>query len=265
MTGERAISKELVQRYAEHLQHSNVSPATVNQKLSAIRTLALCLAAAGALDSRIADGIKTVRGVKPERTRSDGHPLSKQAAQKLLNTPDTATLKGLRDCAILALMIGCGLRRAEVVDLTFADIRRRGTRWALLNVGDGRSRTRSVPLPTWAKQAIDAYKAAAGLRDGIVFRPVNRHGRITGDRMTEQAIYNLVAEYASAAGLGSVAPNDLRLTFATLAHKGGASLDQIQHALGVTRSRLIEVMQPHGSIEQDLTDAPGDHLGVKLK
>lgn len=198
MTGERAISKELVQRYAEHLQHSNVSPATVNQKLSAIRTLALCLAEAGTLDSGIADRIKAVRGVKQERHTSEAHPLSKQAAQKLLNTPDTATLKGLRDRAILALMIGCGLRRAEVVDLTFADIRR---------------------LPTWAKQAIDAYKAAAGLKSGIVFRPVNRGGNLSGDRMTEQAISYLIAEYASAARLGSVAAHDLRLTFVRLAHK----------------------------------------------
>lgn len=263
-TGERAISKELVQRYAEHLQRSKVSAATVNQKLSAIRTLAFYAAETGAIDPHVADGIKAVRGVKRATAsdRSTGHPLSKQAAQKLLNTPDTATLKGLRDRAILALMIGCGLRRAEVVDLAFADIRRRGKRLAIAVRADGRSDERSVPLPTWAKRAIDAYKHAAYIADGIVFRPINRGGNLSGDRMTEQAIYNLVAEYASAAGLGSVAPNDLRLTFATLAHKGGASLDQIQLALGHSS---IQDTQRLLNIEQDLTDAPGDHLGLTLR
>jgi site-specific recombinase XerD len=262
-TGERAISKELVQRYAAHLQSSKVSPATLNQKLSAIRTLAVCAAEIGALDPHVADGIKAVRGVKRTSAsdRSSGHPLTKQAAQKLLNTPDTATLKGLRDRAILALMIGCGLRRAEVVDLTFADIQRRGKRWAIVNVGDSRSSERSVPLPTWTKQAIDTYKTAAGITSGIVFRPINRSGNLSGDRMTEQAIYNLVAEYANLAGLGSVAPNDLRLTFATLAHKGGATVDQIQHALGHSS---IDATQRYLNIEQDLTDVPGDHLGLKL-
>jgi len=261
--GERAISKELVQRYAAHLQRSKVSPATLNQKLSAIRTLAVCAAEIGALDPHVADGIKAVRGVKRASAsdRSSGHSLTKQAAQKLLNTPNTATLKGLRDRAILALMIGCGLKRGEVIDLKFEDIRQRGDRWLLLNLGDSRSQDRASILPKWAKQAIDAYKSESGLKSGIVFRPINRGGNVAGERMTEQAIYNLVAEYAEAASLGSVAPNDLRLTFAKLAHEGGSSVDQIQLALGHSS---IQDTQRLLRIKQDLTDAPGDHLGLKL-
>jgi integrase len=79
--------------------------------------------------------------------------------------------------------------------------------------------------------------------------------------MTEQAIYNLVTEYASAAGLGNVSPNDLRLTFATLAHKGGSTLDQIQLSLG---HGSIRVTQRDLGIAQDLKNAPGDHLGLRL-
>lgn len=265
-TGERAISKESVQRYAEQLQRGKLSPATVNQKLSAIRTLALHAAGTGALDAHIADGIKAVRGVKRETARPSGHALTKEKAQKLLNAPDAESLKGLRDRAILALLIGCGLRRSEVVSISFADIRRRGGRWAIINVGEP---PRTVPIPAWASEALNDYRDA--VRDakgtaylpakGIVFHPVNRGDNVTRERMTEQAVYNLVGEYASAAGLGSVTPNDLRLTFAKLAHTGGSALDQIQLSLG---HGSIQATQRYLGIEQDLTDAPGDHLGLRM-
>lgn len=65
--------------------------------------------------------------------------------------------------------------------------------------------------------------------------PLGRN--ITRESMTEQAIYNMVAEYAERLKLGGIAPHDLRRTFAKLAHKGGSALDQIQLSLG------------HGSIQ----------------
>lgn len=145
-----------------------MSPATVNQKLSAIRKLALEAADNGALDSQIANGIKAVRGVRQGGTRA-GNWLTKQDAQKMLNAPDTDTLKGLRDRAILALLIGCGLRRAEAVNLTFDHIQQRDGRWVLVDLIGKRNKVRSVPMPSWAKAAIDAYANAAGLSKGKVF------------------------------------------------------------------------------------------------
>lgn len=56
--GETAVTKPVVQRYAEDLKGAGISPATINQKLSAIRSLALHAANAGALQSDIADGVK---------------------------------------------------------------------------------------------------------------------------------------------------------------------------------------------------------------
>jgi len=101
-----------------------------------------------------------------------------------------------------------------------------------------RNKLRSVPMPAWTKAAIDDYAANAALTDGIVFRAINKGGRITGERMTEQAIYNVVLYYADKVSVGKIAPHDLRRTFAKLAHKGGCGLDQIQLSLG------------HGSIQR---------------
>jgi site-specific recombinase XerD len=259
-SGQGSISKAVVQRYAAELHGKGIAASTVNQKLSAIRKLALEAADNGALDSQIANGIKAVKGIRHEGTRT-GNWLTKQEAQKLLNAPDTDTLKGLRDRAILALLIGCGLRRAEAVNLTFDHIQQRDSRWVLIDLIGKRNKVRSVPMPSWAKVAIDAYASAGGLSEGIVFRPVNRGGKITHDRITEQAIYNVVAEYADCLKLGKLAPHDLRRTFAKLAHKGGSALDQIQLSLG---HGSIQTTERYLGVEQDLTDAPCDHLGLRL-
>jgi len=259
-TTQAAINKAVVQHYTAHLREAGLSPATINQKLSAIRKLAIEAADNGAIDSPIANGIKAVKGVRREGTRT-GNWLAKQQAQKMLNAPDTRRLKGLRDRAMLAVLIGCGLRRAEAVNLTFNHIQQRDGRWVLVDLIGKRNKVRSVPMPNWAKQAIDEYASAADLTSGIIFRPVNRGGNMVAERMTEQAIYNIVVEYAEALGFGKLAPHDLRRTFAKLAHQGGSTLDQIQLSLG---HGSIQTTERYLGVEQDLTDAPCDHLGLRL-
>lgn len=254
------LSKATVQRYTAGLRESGLSPATINQRLCAIRKLAEEAADNGALDPQIASGIKAVKGLRQEGTRT-GNWLAKQQAQRLLDAPNTDTLKGLRDRAILALLLGCGLRRAEAANLTFDHIQQRDGRWVLIDLVGKRNKVRSVPMPNWTKQSISEYASAAVLTEGIVFHPINRGGRITGEQMTEQAIYNLVVEYAEALGFGRIAPHDLRRTFAKLAHQGGSALDQIQLSLG---HGSIQTTERYLGVEQDLTDAPCDHLGLRL-
>lgn len=167
-------------------------------------------------EQQIANGIRAVKGIRHEGTRT-GNWLAKQQAQQLLNAPDTSTLKGLRDRAILGLLVGCGLRRSEVVHLTCDRVQQREARWVLIDLIGKRNKVRSVPMPSWAKQAIDEYASTSGVVDGIVFRPINKGGRLTGERMTEQAVYNLVTLYAATVGIANLTPHDLRRTFAKLA------------------------------------------------
>ncbi len=258
--GQTAFSKAVVQRYAAELRELGLSAATINQKLSAIRKLAEEASDNGALDNRLANGIRAIKGVRHEGTRT-GNWLLKEQAQQLLNAPDTSRVKGLRDRAILALLIGCGLRRAEAINLTFDRPQQRDGRWVLVDIVGKRRKVRSVPMPTWAKAAMDAYSSAAEVTEGIIFRPINKGGRITGERMTAQAIYNLVAQYARALGFGKIAPHDLRRSFAKLAHKGGSGIDQIQISLG---HGSIQTTERYLGVEQDLTDAPCDRLGLRL-
>jgi integrase len=82
-----------------------------------------------------------------------------------------------------------------------------------------------------------------------------------GDGLTDQAIYNIVVYYAEKLKNQGIAPHDLRRTFAKLAHKGGSPIDQIQLSLG---HDSINTTEKYLGVEQDLTDAPCDHLGLRV-
>lgn len=257
-TGQAALTKATVARYAAELAAAGLSAASINQRLSAIRKLAREAADNGAMPEQIANGIARVKGVRQEGHRV-GFWLTRDQAQALLDLPDTSTVKGVRDRAILAVLLGCGLRREEAAHLTFEHIRQLEGRWVIADLQGKRNKVRSVPMPSWAKAAIDAW-AAAGLTSGYVFRAVNKGGRVVSDRMTAQAIRDVVDGYARRLGL-DVAPHDLRRTFAKLAYKGGAGLDQIQLSLG---HGSIQTTERYLGVRQDLTDAPCDHLGLRL-
>ena len=258
--GRPPLSKALVQHYKVVLEESGLSPSTINLRLSAIRKLAREAADNGMIDQTLANGIKAVKGVKTAGVRS-GNWLTKDQAQELLNAPDVETLKGLRDRAILAVLIGCGLRRSETAALTFDHVAQRDGRWVIVDlVGKGK-RVRTVPMPSWAKAALDEWTEAAALTDGRIFRRVHKGGYVDGDQMSAQAVADVVTLYGGLCGYDDLAAHDLRRTFAKLAHKGGAGLDQIQLSLG---HASIKTTERYLGIEQDLVEAPCDVLGLHL-
>ncbi len=254
--GKPGLSKATAQRYKTILQDKGLSPASINLQMSAIRKLAQEAADNGLIDQGMANGIARVKGVTSHGVRA-GNWLTKEQAQELLDAPDTAKLKGLRDRAILAVMLGAGLRRSEVAALTFEHIQQREGRWVIVDLVGKGNRVRTVPMPAWAKAAVDEWTQTAAITAGRVFRPVHKGGFINGETMTAQAVHDVVKEYAG----GDVAAHDLRRTFAKLAHKGGAGLDQIQLSLG---HASIKTTERYLGVTQDLTDAPCDHLGLKL-
>src|SRR5512137_789426 len=122
--GKPGLNKATVQRYKTVLQERGLSAASVNQRMSAIRKLAQEAADNGLIDQSLANGVAKVKGVKSAGVRA-GNWLTREQAQALIDLPDLETLKGLRDRAILAVMIGAGLRRSEVAALDFAHIQQR--------------------------------------------------------------------------------------------------------------------------------------------
>jgi integrase/recombinase XerD len=145
--GRPPLSNALVQAYKVKLQSDGLAPSTINQCLSAIRKLAREAADNGLVDQTLTDSIKAVKGVKPAGVCS-GNWLTQEQAQTLLNAPDTSTLKGLRDRAILAVLVGCGLRRSEATALTFSHLQQREGRWVVCDlVGKGTAHARCLCPP----------------------------------------------------------------------------------------------------------------------
>ncbi len=257
--GKPGLTKATIQRYKTVLQGAGLSPSTINQRMSAIRKLAQEAADNGLIDQPIANGIARVKGVKSQGVRS-GNWLTKKQAQALLNAPNIETLKGLRDRAILAVMLGCGLRRGEVAALTHDRIQQRESRWVIIDLVGKGNRVRTVPMPSWAKAAIDAWTSAAAITSGHVFVSINKGDKIDGESLTDQAVHDVVKFYGAQLGL-TIAAHDLRRTFAKLARKGGADMAQIQLNLGHASIRTTE---RYLGEELDLSDAPGDHVGLRL-
>jgi site-specific recombinase XerD len=256
----QGFTKATVQRYSRHLEEQGLAASTRNVRLSAVRRLAAEAADNGLLAPELAAGIARVKGAKQQGTRT-GNWLTVDQAEKLINTPDTTTLKGKRDRALLAVLIGCGLRRSEVSDLTFQHIQQRDGRWAIVDLHGKGNRLRTVPMPSWTKVAIDQWAQAASLHAGHVFCSMNNRHEFQREVLLPQNIMEAVLKYGRSIGVPHLAPHDLRRTFAKLAHKGRAALEQIQLSLGhasiVTTERYL-------GVRQDLHDAPCDRLGIRL-
>jgi integrase len=257
--GNSNLTKATVQQYKSTLTGS---PSSINLRMSAIRKLAREAEDNGLLDHAIANGIIRVQGVSSHGVRS-GNWLTKRQAQEILTAPNVLTLKGLRDRAVLAVMIGGGPRRSEVAGLTFDHIQQRDGRWVIVDLIGKGNRVRTVPIPSWVKLAIDEWAAAAGLSSGLVFRAIHKGGYVQKhETITPQAIRDIVKHYGAQIGMPELAAHDLRRTFAKLSHKGGSGMDQIQLSLG---HASIKTTERYLGVTQNLTDAPCDHLGLTLE
>ena len=259
--GRPPLSKALVQSYRAKLVADGLAPKSVNLKLTAIRKLATEAADNAMIDPTLAEGVARVKGVKSAGTRA-GNWLSIDDAQALLRAPDTTTRKGLKDRAILAVLLGCGLRRSEGAALIFEHIQQRDGRWAIVDLQGKGGRVRTVPMPSWVKVAIDEWATAADIVLGRVFREVNRGDTMMGDGITPQAVADVVRLYGKPLGHDRLAAHDLRRTHAKLAMNGsGGNLAQVSLALGHAD---LTTTQRYLGLELDLSDAPADHIPLRL-
>src|ERR1700688_4830865 len=121
------FTKAAVNAWRITLEARGLGSISINVRITAVRKLAVEAADNGLLAPELAAGIARIKGVRSKGVRV-GNWLSIGQAQALLNTRDVTTKKGLRGCAILAVLLGCGLRRSEVAVLTFGYIQQRDGR-----------------------------------------------------------------------------------------------------------------------------------------
>jgi len=221
-----AFNRTVVLRYRFFLEQKNLAPSTINVRLAAVRRLAYEASDSGLLSPELAAGIARVNRAKRLGIRV-GNWLTADQGSALLQNSRSETLRGRRDHAILAVLLGCGLRRAEAVTIRMEDLQLREEHWVIADlIGKGRH-IRTVPMPTWVKKAVDEWTTSAGISEGVIFRRINREGKVWGPGITSKAVWHVVKAAAKRDGLQNLAPHDLRRTCARLCHLAGGELEQI--------------------------------------
>jgi site-specific recombinase XerD len=125
------------------LEDRRLGSSSIIVRMSAIRKLAAEAADNGLLAPELAAGISRVKSAKSTGIRV-GNWLTLRQAQALLGAPDITAVRGLRDRAIIVVLLGCGLRRSEVAALTFMHVQQCDGRWCIVDLVGKHGRVRTV-------------------------------------------------------------------------------------------------------------------------
>jgi integrase/recombinase XerD len=244
------IRREHVRSIIEMMSELNKAPATINTALSAMKGVAREAWVAGRMDSESYHQISDLKSFRGSRLPKGVH-LDDVTIRALCSACETdETPKGDRDAVLLHLLVNTGLRRSECasIDLEMID---RG-RHSIRIVGKG-NKERIVFMPKDTFSRIKAWTIRLGRDTGPLFPRVRRHGFITDQRITDQAVYFIIKERAAQAGIEECAPHDFRRTFATNMLDRGVDVLTVQYALGHTN--LATTQRYDRSAERRLEEA----------
>jgi integrase len=252
----RPLSRSLLMEWRAAME--SLSPSTINVRLSAVRKMVDEARRASIIEQEEAGSLTDVPNISQKGTRL-GNWLTREQAKELLAVPDRSTLKGKRDYVILALLVGCALRRNELAELDVETIQQREGRWVMADLeGKGR-RIRTVAIPIWVKHGINARMTAAGIEDGRLLRSVSKSGKVNRDTLSDWAVWSVVEQSSKQIGIEHFGAHDLRRTCAKLCRKNGGDLEQIKFLL-VHSS--IQTTERYLGSEQDIEIAVNDNLGL---
>ena len=225
------VTRVDVEEFRRHLDHIGLAPASVTRCVVAVRNLHRFAVGSGQLQADVTAGMSP-----GTRSRRLPKALSMDQVEYLLAAPDTSTVEGLRDAALLELLYGTGARVSEVCALDVDDIRPvlddpdLGLR--LIGKGD---KERIVPLGSYAAKAVDAWlirgrPAWAEIGNGEHALLLNTRGR----RLSRQSAWAVIRRAGEAAGLDveHLSPHSLRHSYATHLLDGGADVRVVQELLG---------------------------------
>lgn len=216
----QALRAALAARYA---------PATANKHLAALRGVlkeAWRLGLMAAEDFQRASDVADIRAVSLPR----GRALTAGELRALFAGCADGTAGGRRDAALLAVLYGCGVRRAEVVALDVRDYHAE-TRAVTVRHGKG-DKARVVYLPGSGTGVLDAWLTVRGDTPGPLFVPVNKAGSVGVRRLSAQSVYDVLTRRLCAAGVVAASPHDLRRTFVSDLLDAGVDVATVQKLAG---------------------------------
>lgn len=241
----RSVKRMHVIAWRRTFEERQFSSATIRRKLSALSDLFAYFCEKNAVEENPVSGVE-----RPSEQTTEGKTpaISDNQARALLDAPPSDTLKGIRDRAILAVLLYHGIRRAELCSLCVKDIHeRRGVKH--LRVQGKGDKERFLPAHPRAIELITEYLDACGHqadRDGALFRPVQNSSGDLQRPLSPSSVYrNVVVFYAKRIGvsLGGFGPHSLRATAATNALEHKSDITEVQEWLGhadISTTRLYD-------------------------
>jgi integrase len=147
------------------------------------------------------------------------------------------------------------------VGLNLDQLQSREGHWVIVNLIGKGARIRTVPVPWWAKELVDAWLRHSGVNDGKLFRQILKGEMLQASGVTANVVWYAVKRCAEQAGINNLAPHDLRRTCARLCHSSGGELEQIQFLLG---HASVQTTERYIGSKQKLQDAVNDRLGISV-
>jgi site-specific recombinase XerD len=241
-------SPPAVAAYLAHLADIGLKASTISRRLAAI---AYAHKLKGLDSPTTAEGVRQVlRGIRRSigTAQVQKAPATDQAISAMLGAVPEG-LAGIRDKALLLLGFAAALRRSEIVALHFPDLELHQD-GLLLHIRrsktdqEGQGAAIAVPRGGRLKpvEAVEAWFAASKIDAGPCFRPIDRHGRIGADALTDRSVADIVKRHAAAAGLDPklFSGHSLRAGFVTSALEHGADLFKV---MDVTRHKRLETLK----------------------
>lgn len=241
------IDRLHIVQFLQRLKEQGKSTSTISRHISSIRKFHQFL-----LRARLSDTDPTVHLEMPKQEKKLPHVLHIEHIEQLLEAPNKETSQGLRDCAILELLYGSGIRVSECLSLNLEDVH---LSMGFIRVFGKGGKERIIPLGRSAVEACDAYiRQARGLLIGNAAATDAFFVNQRGGRLTRQGIWKILKQHAQTAGIQiDITPHILRHSFATHLVENGADLRAVQEMLGhadisttqiythVSKTRLSEV------------------------
>lgn len=187
-----------------------------------------------------------VKLTKVQDTEDSKHlRLTSAQANALIGAPGMATPMGLRDTALIALLLCTGIREDELCNLNVDDLRQKLGGELALRIQHGKGdKQRLVPYGelNWCLVLLDRWMQHAGIREGAVFRGLNKAQRVRRGRLTTRSVQRIVLNYPLIIDGCStrVRPHDCRRTYARLMYEAGVGLLSIMQNLGHSDIKTTE-------------------------
>lgn len=221
----KRVNKEVIVNYMQSEKNNNKANSSILRSVSSLRKFFQYLA-----QEKIIEKDPMLLIDTPKKKQHLPQVLTKEEVEKLLRSPNTGQVLGLRDRAMLELMYATGLRISEIINLKLEDLHL--TMGTLQTLGKGH-KERIVPVGDEAIKWVNRYleearpKLLKQKRSNYLF--LNFHG----NNLTRQGVWkNLKAEVKKAGIQKNITPHTLRHSFATHILENGADLRIVQELLG---------------------------------